>query len=159
MKKSLLHRKKLFSISFFLVLIDQITKHLLLIMLWNKDSIILIPKLIKINLVKNTGAAFSLFTDSTFNLGLLSFVVTIILCYLIWKSVALETWKGLSISLLLAGTLGNGLDRWFLGYVIDFIELIPIAFPIFNIADILINLALICLFIDTINSKERQNNV
>ena len=50
----------------------------------------------------------------------------------------------------------NGLDRWLLGYVNDFIELVPINFPIFNAADIAINVALICLIIDNISKQPSQ---
>jgi cytochrome c-550 len=49
---------------------------------------------------------------------------------------------------LLGGTLGNGWDRWRLGYVVDFLALVPINFPIFNGADIAINLAVLCFGLD-----------
>ena len=48
----------------------------------------------------------------------------------------------------MGGTLGNGLDRWRLGYVVDFLALVPINFPIFNGADIAINLAVLCFGLD-----------
>ena len=53
----------------------------------------------------------------------------------------------------MGGTLGNGLDRWRLGYVVDFIQLIPVNFPIFNFADISINIALIYLLLDILTKK------
>ena len=54
---------------------------------------------------------------------------------------------------LLGGAAGNGIDRILKGFVIDFLDLIPINFPIFNIADISINIALICFALDIIKRK------
>jgi len=61
-------------------------------------------------------------------------------------------WPALASGLLLAGAAGNGLDRWRSGSVVDFLELVPIHFPIFNIADVAINLAVLCFLIDLLRS-------
>ena len=45
---------------------------------------------------------------------------------------------------ILAGSLGNGIDRWRYGAVIDGLELVPFSFPVFNLADVAINLAVLC---------------
>ena len=108
-------------------------------------STVFVPSLLNFHLVSNTGAAFSLFARMTTLLGFLSLTVTIILLVLITTSPPLPLIKGLSYASLLGGTVGNGLDRWRLGYVTDFLELKPIDFPIFNIADIAINIALILI--------------
>ena len=60
------------------------------------------------------------------------------------------------MAFLLGGTMGNGLDRWRLGYVTDFIEILPINFPIFNLADIAINLAVICFGIHTLKKDHES---
>ena len=65
----------------------------------------------------------------------------------------LTNWNGISLAFLLGGTVGNGIDRWTQGYVIDFIEFLPIQFPIFNIADIAINIAIVCFLIETLRSN------
>ena len=54
--------------------------------------------------------------------------------------------------LVLGGAIGIGLDRWRLGYVIDFLALVPISFPVFNLADVAINLAVLCFAIDLMGS-------
>ena len=59
-----------------------------------------------------------------------------------------EMAAGLGLGLLLGGAIGNGIDRFRLGQVVDFLELVPIRFPIFNIADVAINLAVACLVLD-----------
>jgi signal peptidase II len=61
-------------------------------------------------------------------------------------------WLALAVALLLAGALGNGLDRWRLGYVVDFLEFVPIHFPIFNIADVAINAAVVAFAVDWLRS-------
>ena len=64
-----------------------------------------------------------------------------------WSAMA-ENPQALAAAALLGGTLGNGLDRWRLGHVVDFLALEPIDFPIFNGADVAINLAVLCFAID-----------
>ena len=81
-------------------------------------------------------------------LGLLSLGVGIALILWIWRERVLPFWQALAAAALLGGTLGNGLDRWRFGYVIDFLALEPIDFPIFNGADVAINLAVLCFAIE-----------
>ena len=107
-----------------------------------------VPGLLDLRLVHNTGAAFSMLRGSTAVLGLLSLVVVIAVLIWLWRQPRLPIWQGLAVGLLLGGSLGNGIDRWRLGYVVDFLALVPIDFPIFNPADIAINLAVLCFAID-----------
>ena len=156
MKKKHLTSKSLFVISITVILIDQLSKFWIVQAIGKNKAVTLIPHVINIRLVRNTGAAFSLLENSTNFLGILSFLVSIGLILWIWRSKKMPIMKGLGFSFLLGGCIGNGLDRWLLGYVNDFIELIPISFPIFNAADIAINLALICLIIDNISKQSSQ---
>ena len=96
----------------------------------------------------NTGAAFSVLQGSTALLGLLSLGVGIGLILWIWRERVLPFWQALAAAELLGGTVGNGIDRWRLGHVVDFLALEPIDFPIFNAADVAINLAVLCFAID-----------
>ena len=107
-----------------------------------------VPGLLDLRLVHNTGAAFSMLRGSTAVLGLLSLVVVIAVLIWLWRQPRLPIWQGLAVGLLLRGSLGNGIDRWRLGYVVDFLALVPIDFPIFNPADVAINLAVICFAVD-----------
>lgn len=151
-----LGRGSLLLISALMVILDQWSKY------WAHSSLILgrsvsfIPGFLQLRLVQNSGAAFSLFTDSTLWLGVLSLLVTLGVTGWIWSQPKRGLWMGLALAFLLGGTLGNGIDRWRLGYVTDFLELIPINFPIFNWADVVINLAVICFAIDAFH--ERHGN-
>ena len=158
MKKNLLTSQSILLGSIFVILIDQLSKFWIVQTISETESITLIPGFINLHLVKNTGAAFSLLENSTNFLGFLSFIVSIYLIFLVWRSKRMPFFKGLGFSFLLGGCIGNGLDRWFLGYVNDFIELIPINFPIFNGADIAINVAVLCLIIENMQKHNGPNN-
>ena len=131
------------SLSIFIVLIDQFTKYL---MFYNKK--IFINKdflLFKLDFVKNYGAAFNIFTGSRIFLSLISILFSILLIYLIFRKNTLNSLDLYSYSFILGGTIGNGIDRIYKGFVIDFINLNFINFPVFNIADISINVGFIFL--------------
>ncbi len=93
--------------------------------------------LVRFRLVHNTGAAWGMFGDSTFFLGIMSLVVCVVLvAYLFFMSPHAGKLETIGIGLVVAGGLGNAIDRFTLGYVVDFIEPVFINFPVFNIADI-----------------------
>ena len=58
---------------------------------------------------------------------------------------------------MLGGAIGNGLDRWRSGAVVDFVALVPIDFPIFNGADVAINLAVLCFAIDLVRGYGKRS--
>ena len=131
------------SLSIFIVLIDQCTKYLMFYnskLFINKDFL-----LFKLDFVKNYGAAFNIFSGSRIFLSFISIVFSILLIYLILRKNSLNAYEITSYSFILGGTIGNGIDRILKGYVIDFINLNIINFPVFNIADISINIGFIFL--------------
>ena len=130
-------------LSFFIVLIDQITKYLIIYnkkLFINKDFI-----LFKLDFVKNYGAAFNIFSGNRMFLSLISILFSILLIYLIFRKNTLNSLELYSYSFVLGGTIGNGIDRIYKGFVLDFINLNIISFPVFNIADISINIGFIFL--------------
>ena len=132
-----------FSLSFFIVLIDQFTKYLMhhnKKFFINKDFL-----LFKLDFVKNYGAAFNILSGSRIFLSLISILFSILLIYLIFRKNTLNSFDLYSYSFILGGTIGNGIDRIYRGFVIDFINLNIINFPVFNIADICINIGFIIL--------------
>ena len=131
------------SLSFFIVLIDQFTKYLMFYnkkLFVNKDLL-----LFKLDFVKNYGAAFNLLSGSRIFLSLVSIIFSILLIYLIFRKNTLNSFDLYSYSFILGGTIGNGIDRIYKGFVVDFINLNIINFPVFNIADISINIGFIFL--------------
>ena len=148
MKHSSLKRGPILLIAAATVGIDQISKTLMTELLIDGRTMTAIPGLLELQLVYNTGAAFSLFRGSVAALSLLSLSVSIGLLIWLARQRALPLWQGLALAFLLGGTIGNGIDRWRLGHVIDFLALVPVRFPVFNPADVAINLAVICFLLD-----------
>ena len=146
-RRTLPHQSTLL-IALVIVVVDQVSKAVASSVLQGGHTLPLLPHLISLQLVHNTGAAFSVLRGSTALLGFLSLGVGIGLILWIWRQRVLPFWQALASAALLGGTLGNGLDRWRLGYVVDFLALEPIDFPIFNGADVAINLAVLCFGID-----------
>ncbi len=131
------------SLSIFIILIDQVSKNLMFNnynKLINKDFL-----LFKLDFVKNYGAAFNILSGSRIFLSLISIIFTILLIFLILRKNTLISSELYSYSFILGGTIGNGIDRILKGFVIDFINLNMINFPVFNVADISINIGFIIL--------------
>ena len=131
------------SLSIFIFLIDQFTKYLMFYnkkLFINKDFL-----LFKLYFVKNYGAAFNIFSGSRVFLSLISIFFSILLIYLIFRKNTLNPLDLYSYIFILGGTIGNGIDRIYKGFVVDFINLNIINFPVFNIADISINIGFIIL--------------
>ena len=131
------------SLSIFIFLIDQFTKYLILQNY--KRFINLDLFLFKLDFVKNYGAAFNILNGSRIFLSIISIIFSIILLYLILRKKTSNYLYLYSYSFILGGTIGNGLDRILKGFVVDFINLNIINFPVFNIADISINIGFIFL--------------
>jgi len=147
---------KIITYSFYIVLLDQVSKFLILNTLGFERSKNIVPNLLNFTLVKNRGAAFSLLSNSSSLLTVISILASLLFITIILKFPPKSYWNFIGLAYLLGGTLGNGIDRLFKGYVLDFLELVPINFPIFNVADISINIAIICFVIDIIKTKDKS---
>ena len=141
-----------FTLSIFIVLIDQFTKYLMFYnykKFINKDFL-----LFRLDFVKNYGAAFNIFSGNRIFLSLISIIFSILLIYLILRKNTSNQFDLISYSFILGGTIGNGIDRILKGFVIDFINLNIINFPVFNIADISINVGFIFLLYRIFKNKQ-----
>ena len=141
--------------------LDQLTKALLLRQLeWGEVQPVL-PGLLQWRLVENTGAAFSLFHGGVVWLGLISLLVSLVLVLWLVRRPPRRSLSAMAYGLLLAGAMGNGLDRWFRGAVVDWIEWVPLLplvnqkFPVFNLADVAINVAVALLLLDALLQSRR----
>jgi signal peptidase II len=130
------------------VLLDQLSKAWALQHLAGRGIQPLLPGLLQQQLVFNTGAAFSMLSGNTAALAVVSTLVAAGLVVWIQTAGPLRRLQALGLGLLLGGAIGNGIDRWRLGRVVDFLEFVPISFPVFNVADVAINLAVACLVLD-----------
>ncbi|MEN9388134.1 MAG: hypothetical protein RLZZ255_1110 [Cyanobacteriota bacterium] len=150
--------RPVYRIALAVVVSDQVSKLWALHHLSGRGVQPLLPGLLQQRLVFNTGAAFSMLEGNAFALGLVSAVVALGLVFWIQSSGALSRWQSLGLGLLLGGAIGNGLDRWRLGSVVDFLDFVPIQFPVFNLADTAINLAVLCLLIDVLRRQDGRDD-
>lgn len=116
---------KVLAIVVAIAFLDQATKSAL------KGKSFSVTRFLAVSYVENDGAAFGLLQGSNFLLIIISFIAILIISYYLWKSD--NSGVTVSLSLILVGTIGNLIDRVFLGYVIDFIDFK--IWPVFNIAD------------------------
>ena len=125
------------SLTFIIILLDQLTKYLVI-----KFQPLLNLKILTIHLVKNTGAGFGILPGQTIILSIISLVVALAIIYY-YPKIPKENLPQVFISLFLAGTIGNLIDRVFRKFVIDFIDFS--FWPAFNIADATITVGAIGL--------------
>jgi signal peptidase II len=138
------------------LIIDQISKLQALLHLPLGVSTAFLPGLLRLQRVGNSGAAFSLLSGNNAALSLLSAAISTGLVIWLLRYPPQTRWQVLAFGFLLGGAAGNGLDRLRLGEVVDFLELVPIHFPIFNLADVAINLAVLCFAIDILRARQHR---
>jgi len=138
------------------LIFDQLTKYLIVRSLELTESIPLWEGVFHFTYVTNKGAAFSLFRESGGWLRWLSLTVSLGLMALAWFGPKMQRWEQVGYGFILAGALGNGIDRFLFGEVIDFLDIRLINFAIFNIADVCINIGIICLLISAFGQSEKS---
>ena len=127
--------------------LDQLTKYWVVQTFDLGETQPLIKGIFHFTYVQNTGAAFSLFAGKVEWLRWLSLLVSVALIALALFSPVLRSWDQWGYGLILGGAMGNGIDRFVLSYVIDFLDFRLINFPVFNLADVFINIGIACLII------------
>jgi len=158
----------IFSIVILILSLDQLTKFLVTKKLLLNQSLPIIRGIVHFTLIHNRGAAFGLLKNQVY-LFILTSIFAIILIYLGLKNTKhkkLSVYPAparrsgiytLSLSLILAGALGNLVDRLCLGYVIDFLDLR--IWPVFNIADSAITIGAILLGWSILFKKDASSNL
>jgi signal peptidase II len=134
---------------------DQLTKYWVRHTLVLDQSVPLIPGVFHFTHVINHGAAFSLFQGEGW-LRWLSLAVSLFLVSVAIFGPKFERLEQISYGMVLAGALGNGIERFVLGYVTDFIDLRLIRFAIFNWADVSINLGILAYLAYVVSSTRRS---
>jgi signal peptidase II len=114
------------------------------------DTLPLWSEVFHFTYVRNTGAAFSFFPNGAIWLRWLSLAVSFGLMTYAWFGSRLKVLEQLAYGFILAGALGNGIDRFLFGYVVDFLDFRLIRFPVFNLADTFINIGIGFLLLSTL---------
>jgi signal peptidase II len=134
---------KILATAFIIVLLDQLTKFFVRKNFQLNESIVIIKNIFHLTYVTNTGSAFGLFKGINIFFIFFSVIVIFLLLYFIKKTNKKEKLMMFAFGLLLAGTVGNLIDRIIHGAVIDFIDFR--VWPVFNIADIAITVSVFIL--------------
>ena len=129
-----------------IVAVDQITKFLTVAHIGLYQHVEMLPGVLGLTYVQNTGAAFSSFQGQQWLFAVMFVIFTGVILWEFFKKpmpfTKLERW---CIAAVYAGGLGNMIDRVRLGYVVDMIETTFMEFPVFNVADCFITCGCILL--------------
>ena len=149
-------KKYIFCIVIFTLFLDQVSKRIVVENIDIFANNLEISKYFNLVYVENRGVSFGMFSehDKSFYFGILSMLVSTYIIYLLAKSKDLI--ESLGLSLILGGAVGNGVDRLYYGYVVDFIDLHlnNLHWPAFNFADTFITFGAIVFVFSMISNKK-----
>lgn len=139
--------------------VDRLAKGWAVGALGGQGPRVLWPGMLQLRYVENTGAAFGLLQGRQALLSAVTgFFLVCLLVYLLTRGRALPRFPRAALWLLLGGAAGNLFDRVAYGYVVDFIEVLFVRFPVFNIADMCVCLAVLPLIGWLLFSKEARDD-
>ena len=132
-----------------LFVLDQYTKSLAILYLKNNPAVVLVDGVLELQYLENRGSAFGMLQNQKFFILFVGIIFLMVILFLLFKLPAQKKYNIVHIllSVVIAGGLGNMVDRFRFDYVVDFISFILINYPIFNVADCYIVVAMISLFI------------
>ena len=128
-----------------LLLLDQLTKRIVLNTLTKVDTVALIDGIFHLTYCENRGAAFGIMQNRVWFFVVVTVAVFVAVIWYMIKYKPKNKWLNFSLTLLMGGALGNFVDRIFRGYVVDFLDFRLINFPIFNVADCFVVIGAILL--------------
>ena len=136
-----------FMLFIMLVIADQFTKHLAVIHLKNETAYNLINGILEFNYLENKGAAFGLLQNQKYFFIFIALVFFAVIVFVLVNAPMERKYYSMHFLLVMiaAGAVGNMIDRVRYNYVVDFIYLVCIEFPIFNVADIYVTVATVIL--------------
>ena len=132
-----------------LIAFDQFTKWLAVTRLKGQEAFVLIEGVFELDYLENRGVAFGMFQNQRWPILIFGAIFMLIIIFIIFRLPEGKKYNILQILLvcIVAGGIGNMIDRFFLGYVVDFFSFVLINYPIFNVADCYVVCATIGLFI------------
>ena len=142
---------KFYELAAFVILIDQWTKWLVVKNMELRERITVWDPWLGILSHRNRGAAWGMLEGQMWLFSIITIAVIIGIVYFYHTEAKGKPLYQFSLMLLLGGAIGNFIDRIFRGEVVDFVDtFIPVInyhFPIFNIADAALSIAVVMLFI------------
>ena len=147
-------------LSIIFIIIDQVSKIIVVNNLTNNKSIEVIKSFFYLTYTNNKGAAFSILTGRRILLILVALIVIGVLIYYVRKNKIEGKVNKIALSLVIGGSIGNLIDRILRGAVIDFIDvkIFGYNFPIFNLADAFIVIGVFLLIIEMFRKEHKNDN-
>lgn len=144
-----------------LIGLDQFTKYLAVIFLKGTEGVALIPNVFELVYVENKGAAFGIMQGGRWIFIVLTGLVLAAMLVLVLRGKFRSyPWMNVASTLIIAGGIGNLIDRIAYGYVVDFLYVKLINFPVFNVADCCVVIGailLLILFLFFYKPEEKQS--
>src|SRR5699024_10970136 len=124
-------------LSLLVIIIDQLTKWLVVTNMELSESIPIIENFLYITSHRNSGAAWGILSGQMTFFYIVTVIVIIGIVYYMQRYAETNRWLGISLGLILGGAIGNFIDRLFHQEVVDFIDVYfgSYSYPIFNVAD------------------------
>lgn len=140
---------------------DQLVKYLIVAHIAPGATVEVLPGLIHLTFVKNTGAAFSILTGHRWPLVLFTFAVIALIVFALARHYVSHPFGVFTLAAVVGGAVGNLIDRLRLGYVVDMFEVEFIDFPVFNVADIFLTCGAValCFYIIFFYSKDEAKRL
>ncbi len=132
-----------------LIVADQVTKYLAIVHLKGQEAIALIDGVLELQYLENRGSAFGMLQNQKVFLLFVGVLFMAVLLFFVIKMPAEKKFIPANIvfTMVMAGGIGNMIDRIRFDFVVDFISFVLINFPIFNVADIFIVIGTFSLFV------------
>ena len=128
---------------------DQFTKYLAVVHLKNQPAFILLDDVLELQYLENRGSAFGMLQNQKYFILFVGFVFLAVILFFLFKMPDDKKFRvaHIAMSAIIAGGIGNMVDRFRFDYVVDFISFVLINYPIFNVADCYIVVSTIGLFL------------
>ncbi len=114
---------------------------------WLSTPVTFIPHILGLNFVTNSGAAWSILSNYTWILSIVSALAILVILWLLLSRRIRAPFEMITLTVVLAGAAGNLIDRLRLGYVVDMFEVLFMHFPVFNFADVCVTCGGICFVV------------
>lgn len=136
-----------------LIIIDQLVKHWVTVNIALNMTKSFIPGIMDLTNLHNDGAAWSMLEGKQWFLTVVTIIAIVVVAYLMGRY-RKNRGAMVGLSLVMSGAIGNFIDRLAQGYVVDMFELLPINFPVFNVADSCLTIGVLILLIVILKEED-----
>lgn len=147
---------KLLSLSVVIMMIDQFTKLLIKHFMEERESFRVIGELLRLTYIKNPGMAFGIQIGGKLFYTIFASIASVVILVYLFRLKPENFWPRFALATILGGAIGNLIDRFIYGEVVDFIDIRIIHWPVFNFADIAVSIGMIILIAIVIFEKGRE---